>query len=127
MKSYFIQIFILLSLFNACIFGASEFYIKEKINTLNNKVGIKEDEVCFVIYDQQQDYDNSTIICEKASDSKVKMFKNLGTIIGSSMGTPGWLEYSNYIGYKILDAGKPGLVGSARRAIFCDGPCEAKE
>lgn len=126
MKSYFIQIFTLLSLFNILFLGAVEVQLRERIYTRNNKVGVKENEFCYVIYDPKQNYDNAIIICKNKSP-QVKLFKNVGKIVGSSTGTPGWLEYSNYIGHKPLDSNKPGLVGGGRRVIFCDGPCKTKE
>jgi hypothetical protein len=127
MKLYFIATLISFCFISVNIVSHSQAITKEQINIQSNNADVASNEVCYVIYDPAKNYDDAIIICEKESDTKAKLFKNVGKIIGASTGTPGWLAYDNYIGYKIIDDGKPGLSGGGKRVIFCDGPCRLKE
>jgi len=129
MKSNFILSIVLASaaLVTVSAFGHKELFIKEPLNTHGNNVGIKEGEVCDIIYNPQASSHNTCmVVCEGPGDQN-KIFKNIGKIIGSATGTPGWDEYSNYIGSKAMDTGKVSAIGGIKRIIICDGPCEKKE
>jgi len=122
MKAQFILSVILLNLPSTYTL-AGYMYVREQINTEGNNVGIGSNEKCYLVRSLQNNA--RRVVCKEGSHEK--RFTNIGEIIGSATGTPGKLAYSNYIGFRLLDEGKSGMVGSAGRMIICDGPCKPKE
>jgi len=130
MKSNFMlsSVIIMATLFTTALFGHKELFIKEHLNTHGNSVNIRSGAVCHVIYSPQQTkHHECMVVCEGPGNDD-KIFKNVGKVIGSATGTPGWLEYKNYIGSKLMDTGnEKDDAGGAKRVILCDGPCEKKD
>ncbi|MCL4360919.1 hypothetical protein M1446_01015 [Candidatus Dependentiae bacterium] len=62
----------------------------------------------------------SMIVC-----SSGRVFRNIGTVKGSSTGTPPHLMYKNYIGYNVESEGS--MPGQGRRIVYCIGNCETKD
>lgn len=62
----------------------------------------------------------ATVFCKR-------IFQDVNMREGSPTGTPPHLMYENYIGSYIKEEGKPGVMGSGKRVILCDGQCVEKE
>jgi len=131
------------------ISGHKEVFIKEDIDTTHNTVGIDRAATCAIFYNPHHTpkHDECLVVCGGPGNHK-KVFDNIGRVIGSSTGTPAWLEYKNYIGFKefhnfvgskiLVDSTGPETVkttvvhnkhedGIDRRIILCDGPCEKRD
>src|SRR5579872_3849805 len=90
---------------------------RHELKTYCNAYGIKEDETCIAVH-----HDGTiTVIC-----SGGKKIEHVTTIEGSPTGTPPWLEYENYIGYRIEREPTKGRVGSGTRIVYCKGMCKKK-
>ncbi len=105
------------------------FSLQEPINVLGNTVGIKSGSSCHLVSNSPAGGSmvvEESIVCLDAEGGQPeKVFKLIGTVIGSATGTPPWLEYSNYIGQAQLPSEGKGL-GATKRIIYCDGPCHKR-
>lgn len=93
------------------------------INTNGNSVGIESTDQCFYI-PEKENCSREHIVC--TSGKSFGEDEAIETIVGSSTGTPPHLEFSNYIGSRILKDAEPLKMGSGRRAVYCLGLCKQK-
>ncbi len=89
-------------------------------STMGNPYGITQDEVCTI----KKKKNKISIHCAR---SKQK-FEHVHAIENYALlGTPPHLVYANYIGYRKTKPSTPGLMGSGKMTVYCNGPCQRKE
>jgi len=92
-------------------------YKGPEIDTSNNKEGIKSDEKCFAIFDDNNP-NKVEIRCEVSKETR-KFKKAVAVLVSDTdSGTSGDLLWKNYIGFTLGPSGK---------VDYCNGPCERKD
>ena len=80
------------------------------INIKKNSVGIKDTDTCAIVKDRS----NRVLVCKSG-----KVVRDVCKVVGSSTGTPGYIEYgTKYVGYRLLNSGHKERPGSGKREIY---------
>ena len=80
------------------------------INIKKNSLGIKNGDTCAIVKDNNK----RVLVCKSG-----KVIRDVCKVVGSSTGTPGYIEYANkYVGYRLLSAGSKSKPGSGKREIY---------